>query len=444
LNRVSLGASLAFLLLLVGVSPLYAQKEPSSEELRAAKIESLASSARGSSDKERASAWEELLKLGPDGVKVLTPIVTEKLDRDRRALEEWFKGPHISAAKRKVEEALIARRKDAIARIFDLTRYPEENHGAVGQPEVDRLVDLVRKVWDHPAHFARTLFPDADVLARALEDDLGCLERCGAKPPEDLDSVEHWLARFDVLLARERMGVTQQQVEWNEAVDKYNSDEVLTSADKEEVACARATNDYRRMMGFKVLEVDERLVRAARKHSEEMKKLHYSAHESPVAENRSPSQRCAREGYPGANGENIAGGISNGEVAFKGWYRSSGHHRNLLGAFAQIGVGRFDDLWTEDFGASSTLRGRRIYDPSILYLGKLKKLDVKSASSEVELALWCRSQKLDDKVELHARAAVALDPENEKAHALLGEVKQSGKWVPSPKQGKHAGTTGGT
>ena len=436
-------ASLFLLLLVLCAAPLHAQKAPSPADLRKAQLEALAREARGSSDKSRLEAWEKLLTFGEDGVKLLTPIVAEKLDRDRRALEEWFKGPHMAAARHKVEEALVARRKEALACIFDRVRYPDENHGAVGQPEVDRLVDLVRKVWDQPAVFARTLFPDADALARALEEDVVYLETCGGKPPAELDSVDHWLARYDAPLVRDHMGISQQQIEWNEAVDKYHAEELLTSADEEEIACMRATNDYRRMMGAKILEYDERLVRAARKHSQEMKELGYFAHDSPVAENKSPGLRCAHEGYPGAGAENIAGAGPHGVAAFDGWYHSSGHHRNMLGGHSQIGVGGCDGLWTQDFGGSPTLRGRRIDDPSILYLGKLKKLDTKSAESEVALALWCHAQRLDDKVELHARAALALDPENERAHALLGEVKQNGTWVPAPKPEKHAGTSGG-
>jgi cysteine-rich secretory family protein len=436
-------ASIFVLLIVLCAPPLHAQKAPSPADLRKAQLEALAREARGSLDKSRLEAWEKLLSSGEDGVKLLAPIVAEKLDRDRRSLEEWFKGPHMAAVRRKVEESLVERRKEALACIFDRKRYPEENHGAVGQPEVDRLVDLVRKVWDHPAVFARTLFPDADALARALEEDVVYLETCGGKAPAELDSVDHWLARFDEPLACRHMGITQQQIEWNDAIEKYHAEELLTSADPEELACMQATNAYRRMMGMKSLEIDERLVRAGRKHSEEMKSLGYFAHDSPVAENKSPGLRCAREGYPGAGAENIAAGMQHGEGAFEGWYRSSGHHRNLLGGHSQIGVGRCETLWTQDFGGSSSLRGRRIDDPSILYLGKLKKLDPKSAESEVALALWCHSQRLDDKVELHARAAIALEPDNERAHALLGEVKQGGTWVQVSKPEKHPGTSGG-
>jgi len=99
--------------------------------------------------------------------------------------------------------------------------------------------------------------------------------------------------------------------------------------------------------------------------------------------------------------------------------------------------GRHEELWTEDFGGGSSLRGRTITDPQILYLGKLKALDPASAESEVALATWCRSERLEELAQAHARAALVLDPESEKAHALLGETKRDGKWVPAPKPEKH-------
>lgn len=417
---------------------LHAQKAPpppSPEELRKQRLFALARDATDSNDKTRLAAWEELLRFGDDGVARLKTIVTAKLDHDRRALEEWFK-PHQALLRKRVDEALLDRRKDALACIFDVKRYPSENHGIVGQPEVDKLVGLVREVWDQPTVFARRAVPDFDALARAMEEDLVYLEATGGAAPE-MPTVDRWLARYDAVFAREKIGLQNAQIEWNEAVRKYDADEVLTSADEEERACVLITNDYREMMGVRLLEIDERLVRAARKHSEEMVRLGYFEHYSPVAANANPGLRCAHEGFPGYGGENIAGGGRRGRDPFDGWYHSSGHHRNMLGNHQQIGVGRHDETWTEDLGGGSSLRGHPITDPQILYLGKLKTLDAKSAESEVALALWCRSEKLDEPAQEHARAALLLDPENEKAHAVLGEVKRDGKWVPAPKPERH-------
>jgi hypothetical protein len=403
--------------------------QPAQDDQRKNQLKILARDAKEWVDWRRHDAWEKLLELGDNGKAVLRPIVTAKLEKDRPALEEKFKGTELAHARKKVEDALVERRKEAVACIYDKTRYPEENHGIVGQPEVDRLVDRVRVVWDHPATFTRQLTPDVETLAAALEEDVVYLEACGGKPPDDMPTVAAWLDKFNAAFDREKLGINDTQHDWNVAVAKYHADELLTSADAEELACMNATNAYRLMMGARLLEIDERLVRAGRKHSQEMKELHYFEHSSPVPENANPGLRCTHEGYSGYGGENIAG-AGNGFEAFNGWYHSSGHHRNLLGGHQQFGVGRAGELpgelFTQDFGSGSSLRGRHIDDPTILYLGMLKKLDPTSSDSELELAIWCHANKLEDLMRMHAQRALILDETNSKARELLrGETRRN-------------------
>ena len=187
-----------------------------------------------------------------------------------------------------------------------------------------------------------------------------------------------------------------------------------------------ATNAYRLMMGAAVLEIDERLVRAARKHSQEMVELGYFAHDSPVAENASFGTRCAREGYSGASGENIAG-AGDGIGAFNGWYGSSGHHSNMLGGHRQFGVGRAGEFpghtFTQNFGGSDSLRGRTVEDPQLEYLARRKKLDIASPDAHLALAIWCKANGLVKQANLHAETAVALDPGHVKALEFLGRAR---------------------
>jgi hypothetical protein len=418
------------LLLALGRAPVQTKpaKPPTPEqeaEARRNHLLVLARDAKDQNDKRRLAAWEELLTFGDDGVKLLKPVVESKLERDRKSLEERFKGPELARARKKVEDALVARRKDATACIFDEARYPSADHGRVGQPEVDRLVKLVADVWLHPAGFTRTTIPEVDALASGLEEDVVYVETCGAKPPAELEVVATWLDRFNAVFELDKLGISEQQHTWNVEVAKYHAEELLTSADAEELACMNATNAYRLQMGVPLLEMDERLVRAARKHSQEMKELGYFEHSSPRPENGNPGIRCSHEGYRGYGGENIAG-AGDGVGAFDGWYHSSGHHRNMLGGHRQFGVGRGGDypgeLFTQDFGNGDTLRGRKIEDAQILYLGKVKKLDPKSAESEYELAKWCRAEKLDDLAKQHAQRALELDPKHAKARELLDDL----------------------
>jgi len=413
------------------VASATAQDDPATPadevERRRTQLKILARDARDWVDWRRLAAWEGLLDFGEEGCKVLLPIVEAKLEKDRVALAERFKATELARARKKLEAALVERRKLALACIFDVHRYPDENHGAVGQPEVDRLVELVRAAFEHPASFTRQAIPDVDALAIALEEDLAYVEACGGKLQDGMPTVAVWLDGFNAAFEVEELGINGTRHDWNVEVAKYHAEELLTSADPEELACMHATNSYRRMMGLPILEIDERLVRAARKHSQEMRELNYFAHESPVPENRSFGQRCSHEGYSGASGENIAVGMSGGVPAFQCWYNSSGHHRNILGGHQQIGVGRFESHWTQNFGGSSSLRGRKIEDPQILYLGRLKKLDPTSADSEANLAAWCRANGLEERAKEHAQRALVIDPEHERARELLGHVKQDGR-----------------
>jgi uncharacterized protein YkwD len=97
-------------------------------------------------------------------------------------------------------------------------------------------------------------------------------------------------------------------------------------------------NEERANAGLKPLAWDERLVPIARQHSEEMFKLKYFAHQSPVT--GSPFDRLKAGGvtYTRA-GENLAYAQSV-TVAFRGLMESPGHRENILRPeFTRIGIG---------------------------------------------------------------------------------------------------------
>ncbi len=76
----------------------------------------------------------------------------------------------------------------------------------------------------------------------------------------------------------------------------------------------------------------------------------------------SPFERISRQGYKfRAAGENVAYGFDEVEQVMDGWMRSPGHRRNILGAYAEIGVGRAVDpggstYWSVTFGTPQAPR----------------------------------------------------------------------------------------
>lgn len=97
-------------------------------------------------------------------------------------------------------------------------------------------------------------------------------------------------------------------------------------------------NEERANAGLKPLVLDDRLVPVARQHSEEMFRLKYFSHQSPVT--GSPFDRLKAAGitYTRA-GENLAYAQSV-TVAFRGLMESQGHRENILRPeFTRIGIG---------------------------------------------------------------------------------------------------------
>ncbi|MBX3467891.1 MAG: hypothetical protein KF878_13510 [Planctomycetes bacterium] len=120
----------------------------------------------------------------------------------------------------------------------------------------------------------------------------------------------------------------------------------------EELEQVRLTNEHRMALGRAPLELDLRLVAAARGHAADMARLAFFDHASPVPGCESPGDRLARAGYEGPGGENIARGPETPRAAHEQWTASLAHHRNLLDpAWRAVGVGRAGRLWTQCFGA---------------------------------------------------------------------------------------------
>jgi uncharacterized protein YkwD len=115
----------------------------------------------------------------------------------------------------------------------------------------------------------------------------------------------------------------------------------------------RITNEYRMLLGRRALALDERLLLAARDHCHEMFRCGYFGHEGASPESRTLELRIRARGYEGSRmGENIAKAQSP-LAAHTLWFRSSGHHRNILNAgWTRMGSANAGDLYTQNFGTS--------------------------------------------------------------------------------------------
>lgn len=112
------------------------------------------------------------------------------------------------------------------------------------------------------------------------------------------------------------------------AVERFN-EEHSGGLDRGGRAGMEAINAYRVALGISPLAINEKLVRTAAKHSEEMVKLGYFSHRSPVEGRTTKEERAALEGYHALLVECITG-VGSGQRAVDFWKFDGGHHRDMV------------------------------------------------------------------------------------------------------------------
>ncbi|MCK6461819.1 MAG: CAP domain-containing protein, partial [Planctomycetes bacterium] len=325
-------------------------------------IDKLGKQARSTVAARRVEAFDALEKLGAPAAEALALALRERRAAVAEALgqEKAFSHARFASV---LGADLRAAREAALEFILSGTRYPYPATSEEPQKEAERLVGAVRAICETP--YPRLLAKSDDAVA--LDAELKDLDaRLARADPLAEPLYEATVERIQKAIDGARTPLDdrdRKRLEYNDLVAKYNR-EVTTSADDEERANVLAVNEYRSLMGLEALKIDERLVRGSRKHSIEMRQRDYFAHDSPTPHLRTPSQRAQREGYGGGVSENIALGAPDGRAAFWQWFRSSGHHRNMLQpGHTEMGCGsEKHHWWTQMFGR---LTGKSLDPPRI-------------------------------------------------------------------------------
>jgi uncharacterized protein YkwD len=309
----------------------------------------------------RKAAFERMVKLG-DAAK--SPLNRALLLRHAEIREEIVKAPvhaklaELGAKRQEVDDA----RSHALELIEDEVKYPYPyrppeasaetfKQYEITQREVDIRVAKLRALWDKP--LAVTVpKPLREKIAMLAEVD-GFLSALGAAPatPEP-----GWLMSLP-----QADEVTLQTIATSEA-DRRRIDESaetmhvnatrVSRSTKGELDQAKITNEYRVMFGRGAVLVHDQLTMAAHGHCEDMGRLGFFAHQSPVPGKTTPWDRVKLTGMRALGvGENIAE-ASGPSGAHNGWCHSSGHHRNLLAAgWRLLGVGNSGHFWCQNFSA---------------------------------------------------------------------------------------------
>ena len=112
----------------------------------------------------------------------------------------------------------------------------------------------------------------------------------------------------------------------------------------------RDLNELRSLLGLRVLLVAPKLCIACAEHSKDMKTYGFYSHQSPVSGKETIKKRAAKAGTT-VSSENIARGAKTPQAVNRQWWRSPGHHLNMLHpANKRAGLGHFAGFWTQMFG----------------------------------------------------------------------------------------------
>ncbi|MCF7675705.1 MAG: CAP domain-containing protein [Akkermansiaceae bacterium] len=156
-----------------------------------------------------------------------------------------------------------------------------------------------------------------------------------------------------LLPQRERFEATRTAAAELAKVEKENADagRWATAAMK---SFATLLNRERCITGLIPLRLEEKLHDATQGHSEDMARLGFFAHESPVEGKKTPWDRARLAGFEGHGaGENIFMGSASPNSAYNAWFGSDGHRFIMFGGGNVLGVGVSGVHWTMMTGNKS-------------------------------------------------------------------------------------------
>ena len=221
--------------------------------------------------------------------------------------------------------------------------------------KIDPVVKKLRAVFILDRSEVLDKSPELQAARKKLEGVGRLWEQCQAHlppPPETENQEKAAPASFDSYLQGEEELAASQAIPQDpqtRAVLAMNA-RLAEKLDPEEARAILALNLTRNLLGLRVLAIDLRLCEAGRAHSQDMERLKFFAHESPVPGKKTPEDRARLAGTT-ASGENIFMGQLSGMSAHEGWFHSPGHHKNQMGNFSRVGVGRSGTYFTQMFGS---------------------------------------------------------------------------------------------
>lgn len=110
-------------------------------------------------------------------------------------------------------------------------------------------------------------------------------------------------------------------------------------------------NEERSLNGLNTLVLNSVLIDTAIKHCMDMKD-NIGGLDHKGSDGSDFIERCKRSNYKGfSRAENIARGQTSAKQVYEAWMKSPAHRKNiLLSDVTEMGIGRYDNYWTQIFG----------------------------------------------------------------------------------------------
>ncbi len=301
----------------------------------------------------RQQLVREATKHGRPLVEALAGVIEKEMRPQlKRYCNQFTAQAKTATAKQatKANVAEVAKLRQQVLGLQGGANFTKENIVAVADPAMQRLAQII--LVDRNAVLARSKKLQAE---RDRITQLGKLwEQCGVylfKTAADNNERTREPPNFEKYLQGEEelaVGMAAPMPAQTRAVLAANA-KLAGQVEAEEARAIAALNLTRMLLGLPPVVIDLKLAAAARGHSQDMKRLAFFGHDSPVRGKSSPWDRAALAGTK-ANAENIYRGVTDGHAANEAWFHSPPHQKNMLGPYTRVGIGRAGTYYTEMFG----------------------------------------------------------------------------------------------
>lgn len=322
--------------------------------------------------KKREGAYGAMRKLGEDyreeygemlvmakefHRKALVKVVKDELSRDRSV--EGLKEAYAAWAAKRVEAFDLVRTNWKVAEPGNYGAKHKEMDGAFGEAEAayGKVLRAMKPAGTALVQLGGKLEGPAGALGEIERELAWCDGRDERGGEFDPDGVLSDSGAGEVADSRRLMAMLEAGVAETRVVARHNAGSDW--AGEELKVFAVILNGRRAALGLGVLRLDELLSNACAGHSEEMGRLGYFAHESPVEENRNFGKRARNHEFEGQPvGECIYVGGGGAKGSHGAWWYSDGHRLIMyMDGPNTLGLGVSGSHWTLNTGKKAWPKG---------------------------------------------------------------------------------------